>query len=942
MAIENSAGFRAMRNMIALKQMNPEERARLLTELEAKVKPRSHSPSPPPSSIPLFPPRTLNPPQSLISTPAMSSPTTSPETDPTKLAPAPASPSEPVTLMESQPPQESSHSSSTSQEPESHVPDGVRDNSATKEEQVMAQERVPQPTSTVASADDSSSEIPSAVKSYFLNNILDEHVCTGFFAVPREFVQLPTLTELRLITPIPKPPFNSTLTHIFVIDFADDRVAALRKKATERLAATRSKRFAAKIKELLVVLREQFPYIGPYAAHTEISHLTKERNTVVLPVGAIKKVSHEELAVLFKLLCEDAAIDCRVVRGKNPQNKECAWNFVREDLLAKWNLVSVVNATMSPNTALEATEYTLEGSADNNNGMPPDGPFPPLHPPTSSTASAIPGELPAKPRKPVIRCTCHIYEETSPMLTCTSCKKQMHGPCQGFMRLEDLPATFKCQSCIANPPPPPPAPVVAPQVPTTGITLVTPKSQPLKLKLILKSTTGASIETRRDIPPEETSPSSRKHTSFNLSPRSDDESDDDSYDGFPSEETSSRQVSDDEDGSVEDDTEALVVGKDDDGNWGGKGGAIIHRSSSSGSEKGKRGRPAKPNSKRSQKPKPDPHAPLRPISCYHIFCKEVRAELLKTRTDVSYPVIGQIAGERWKKLPEETKEGYIRLAKEHKQIYEREMIVYKKTEHHREYLKYLEEFFSQRPAAVRKRTVSDTDSAPQTPRQEAPKKPKMTPSPAVAAMLTRKASSAGVELSPVTPKRPGDAHPGGISRRRTSSVYDIDDFLPSIAAPSMITPIRVREVFVPNWRESEDVDSMDEGDDGEDTSDETYRLRHEKFENAERNRLPLPIERRFSVNLSPPVERQQKKKKSMTPQGLSKDSSPHQRENSPGQTGSHSLESLSGELETSASHIFLNLESTMDVPEFSSVASLGDGGEERETQQESLTPMDQE
>jgi len=112
----------------------------------------------------------------------------------------------------------------------------------------------------------------------------------------------------------------------------------------------------------------------------------------------------------------------------------------------------------------------------------------------------------------------------------------------------------------------------------------------------------------------------------------------------------------DDDHDLEDDDDTAYVGgdDDDDGLWGkvGKSSAsatAVRSLSSAGGQEtpARRGRPVKFPQKKAMKPKPDANAPSRAISCYHHFCKEVREELLLTRTDVSYPVIGQIAGERY-------------------------------------------------------------------------------------------------------------------------------------------------------------------------------------------------------------------------------------------------------------------------------------------------------
>lgn len=700
--------------MIALKHLSAEERARVLTELGSKLV--HSSPTLTPASVP-----------ALLSSVASSSNSQSPS-PPSLLPPALPAPLQTgsTEILESKSlPEELHIDNKPQEEPQDDDEEEEEEEEAEEEEkeephQSEEEEEEAEEKDGVNYIDETEA-MTRATRLYFLYNYLDEPIKSGFFAVPREFVQLPTLKELRLISTLQKPSFNSTMSHTFLVDFADEKVIALRKEAAERLAATRSKRFAAKVKELLVVLRERFPHSGPYAAQTEVANLTREKKSMVLSVGSLKKLSHEELAILFKLLCEDAHIECRVVRGKNPQNKDCAWGFVREDAHQKWNLVSVVSGTMVTNS-MEAQEYTREGGSDN--GAPPDGLFPSTVVTETLLAAAVWKLEPhlvvlSKSNKPLIHCHCHLYEETSPMVTCVACKRLMHGPCQGYSRIEDLPSIFKCVACvadhehlrskqslefprqmaplpvapkIASPPshhqhqkattrsPPfkdplhlqsfatsPPLPnysvsfdedvLEIPELPDLPVFEELPELPPLqevpktprpslKLKLIMKSPEGTAIETQLNVE----SPLHRGRKKKATRPDTDDDYDDSSLSGTPDDEGSSAfssaQISSgdegEDDGQDEMGDEGMPGGEDEnDGNWGGR--PTVTRTPSGTL---KRGRPAMPNSKRSQKPKPDPHAPPKPISCYHHFCKEVREDLLKTRTDVSYPVIGQIAGDR--------------------------------------------------------------------------------------------------------------------------------------------------------------------------------------------------------------------------------------------------------------------------------------------------------
>ena len=65
----------------------------------------------------------------------------------------------------------------------------------------------------------------------------------------------------------------------------------------------------------------------------------------------------------------------------------------------------------------------------------------------------------------------------------------------------------------------------------------------------------------------------------------------------------------------------------------------------------------------------------------------------------------------------------------------------------------------------------------------------------------------------------------------------------------------MEEVVEEGWvKEPTAVEEMDE-----DTSDESFQKRHSKFENAEQNRMPLPIERRYSSCPVPEKPRSRKR-----------------------------------------------------------------------------------
>jgi len=80
--------------------------------------------------------------------------------------------------------------------------------------------------------------------------------------------------------------------------------------------------------------------------------------------------------------------------------------------------------------------------------------------------------------------------------------------------------------------------------------------------------------------------------------------------------------------------------------------------------------------------------------------------------------------------------------------------------------------------------------------------------------------------------------------------------------PTTFTPRKVKEVFVPRWKILETFEhleaALNDENEEEDTSDEAYANLHNKFEHAERNRLPLPIKRRLEIYSKLEEERLQK------------------------------------------------------------------------------------
>ncbi|CAO3659390.1 unnamed protein product [Rhizopus stolonifer] len=91
-------------------------------------------------------------------------------------------------------------------------------------------------------------------------------------------------------------------------------------------------------------------------------------------------------------------------------------------------------------------------------------------------------------------------------------------------------------------------------------------------------------------------------------------------------------------------------------------------------------------------PKPDTHAPIKPLSAYVMFSNTARAKLKKH--NLSFAEIAKIVGEQWKNLDPQEKRSYERNAMQSKDEYVEALDKYKKTEKYKEYQAYLADFKS--------------------------------------------------------------------------------------------------------------------------------------------------------------------------------------------------------------------------------------------------------
>lgn len=89
-------------------------------------------------------------------------------------------------------------------------------------------------------------------------------------------------------------------------------------------------------------------------------------------------------------------------------------------------------------------------------------------------------------------------------------------------------------------------------------------------------------------------------------------------------------------------------------------------------------------------PKPDENAPVRAPSAYVVFSNKIREDV--RGQNMSFTDIAKLVGDKWQKLSPEEKEPFEAQANASKERYNSELAAYRKTDAHRDYLRYLADF----------------------------------------------------------------------------------------------------------------------------------------------------------------------------------------------------------------------------------------------------------
>jgi len=528
-------------------------------------------------------------------------------------------------------------------------------------------------------------QILLTTKFFFQYNYLDEPIDFGFYSIPRETSKLISLEEIRKSSSCPLNPSKiPPIPYAIVIQSDDEKFEKLRREARERTNASRSKRFLAKIKEFLSIIKEYFPYCGTGNIAAEFSSLASERNSIILPIGALRKASSEEFSILFKILCQDSSIACRVVRGKNPSNKNYAWNFVREDINSKWMFVNVVEGTVIAANTLQAKEYLVENGK--GNGAPDEYLSDSLFFPSSSIKPLLESISPS-PLSPTDSKSIIIIPDTNSNLDLNSNQKLTLNPNSNLntnpsSNSNSEPSTpqNKILSTLGKPnlTQTTHSPISTLSSPTLLNQSLTPSISPsLKLKLIIRRPDDGSSYFSNPM-----SLSSRHSSSSDLDQNSFfsrgfdsvSSSNTSSPISFSDSPPSTREPLDnlsEQLSQIQTQIQSQLQNQLQNQKRGESG--LIQKSLSND----------KKTEKKKPKPKTDQHAPPRPLSCYHFFSKDVRQELKKQNPDMVYTEINQITVERWKNISESEKQKYNLLGQQDRELYRKRMIEYAKTDNYK-------------------------------------------------------------------------------------------------------------------------------------------------------------------------------------------------------------------------------------------------------------------
>merc|ERR1712124_105502 len=112
----------------------------------------------------------------------------------------------------------------------------------------------------------------------------------------------------------------------------------------------------------------------------------------------------------------------------------------------------------------------------------------------------------------------------------------------------------------------------------------------------------------------------------------------------------------------------------------------------------------------------DPNAPKKPQSAYFAFLADKREEVKNDNPDMTHKDVVKKLGELWNELKPNAKKPYEKTAEASKKVYEKALIVYKKSTGYKTYIKNKEQFQKDKKATVAKLEEKLTPKAKKEPK----------------------------------------------------------------------------------------------------------------------------------------------------------------------------------------------------------------------------------
>lgn len=265
--------------------------------------------------------------------------------------------------------------------------------------------------------------------------------------------------------PVLPRPAGAVPDYVLLVSQQDGDLQAFKQAAIKRLETVRSRRFHAKVMELVAIVRARLAHHhGDSAFWAEMGEHTDRSKSVVVPLGWLRSGLADECSLLLKILCDVCAIDCRLVRGKGPEDRAHTWNFVRErddsGLGDKWFLVDVIHNVKHACPSEAASNYLLyqqqQGATSAANGMPAEErPFDPSE--DSLNASGSKDTFVYEDAKTAVRtggvaviCPCDDMEEFGLMVQCSVCSGWSHAVCLNMNERTANSVDYHCWLCTSQ------------------------------------------------------------------------------------------------------------------------------------------------------------------------------------------------------------------------------------------------------------------------------------------------------------------------------------------------------------------------------------------------------------------------------------------------------------------------------------------------------------